>query len=70
MAFLEWADKCVKKFNWIDVKLTALASMLIGIILVKLIPGILKINIWWFVIIAVLCLVRVYCVAFSRKGKV
>ena len=70
MAFFQWANSCVKKLNWIDVKLTALASMLIGIILVKLIPSILDINVWWFVIIAVLCLVRVYCVAFSKKGKV
>ena len=70
MAFLQWADNCVKKLNWIDVKLAALASMLIGIILVKLIPSILNINIWWFVIMAVLCLVKVYYVAFFKKEVV
>lgn len=70
MSFLQWANSCVKKFNWIDVKLVALASMLIGIILVKWFPSILDINIWWFVIIAVLCLAKVYYVAFSKKGAV
>ena len=67
MSFLQWANSCVKKFNWIDVKLVGLASMLIGIILVKWFPSILDINIWWFVIIAVLCLAKVYYVAFSKK---
>jgi hypothetical protein len=70
MAFSQWANDFVKKLKYWDVKLIALAGLLIGIILVKLIPSILDINIWWFFIIAVLCLVRVYCVAFPKKGKV
>lgn len=70
MAFSQWANNCVKKLKYWDVKLIGLTGLLIGIILVKLIPSILDINIWWFVIIAVLCLVKVYCVAFSKKGKV
>ena len=67
MAFLEWANNCVKKFNWIDVKLVGLASILIGFILVKWIPGILNINVWWFIVIAVLCLIKVYYVAFFKR---
>ena len=70
MFFFKWADDCVKKFNWIDVKLVALASMLIGIILVKWFPSILDINIWWLIIIAVLCLAKVYYVAFFKKAVV
>ena len=70
MPFFKWADDCVKKLNWIDVKLVALAGILIGIILVKWIPSLLNINVWWFIIIAVLCLVKVYYVIFSKKEVV
>ena len=70
MSFFKWADNCVKKFDWIDIKLIALASILIGIILVKWIPSLSDINIWWFIIIAALCLAKVYYVAFSKKEVV
>ncbi|TFB09106.1 hypothetical protein E3V08_01210 [Candidatus Atribacteria bacterium MT.SAG.1] len=70
MEFFKWANNYVKKLNWIDVKLVALASILIGIILVKWIPSLLKINIWWFIIIAALCLAKVYYVIFSKKEVV
>jgi len=67
MGFFEWANSLVKKMDWLDVKLVAVAGMLIGIILVKLFPAILEINIWLFVLIALLCLFKVYYVIFFRK---
>ena len=70
MSFFKWADNCVKKLDWIDVKLVGVVGMLIGVILVKWIPSILDINIWWFIIIAALCLAKVYYVMFSKKEVV
>lgn len=67
MIFLQWANNCVKKMEWIDVKLVAFAGMLIGVILVKWIPSILNINVWWFICIAVLCLGRVYYIVLFKK---
>ena len=67
MAFLQWADNLVKKMGWIDVKLVGFAGMLIGIILVKWIPSILNINIWWFACITILCLAKVYYTLFFKK---
>jgi len=67
MEFFKWANNLVKKMDWLDVKLVGLASMLIGIILVKLFPAILEINIWFFILIALLCLFKVYYVIFFRK---
>jgi|AntAceMinimDraft_10_1070366.scaffolds.fasta_scaffold31146_2 xanthosine utilization system XapX-like protein len=67
MAFFQWADNCVKKMGWIDVKLVGFAGVLIGVILVKWIPSILDINIWWFIWATVLCLVRVYYILFFKK---
>jgi len=67
MAFLQWANNLVKKMGWIDVKIVGFAGMLIGIILVKWIPSILNINIWWFICIAILCLAKVYYTLFFKK---
>jgi len=67
MAFLQWANNLVKKMGWIDVKLVAFAGMLIGVILVKWIPSILNINIWWLICVAILCLARVYYILFFKK---
>jgi hypothetical protein len=67
MAFFQWADNRVKKMGWMDVKLVAFAGMFAGVILVKWIPSILKINIWWFACIAILCVGRVYYVLFFKK---
>jgi hypothetical protein len=67
MTFLQWANNLVKKMGWIDLKLMGLACMLIGIILVKWIPSILKINVWWFALITILCLGRVYYILFFKK---
>jgi len=67
MAFFQWANSLVKKMGWIDVKLVAFAGMLVGIILVKWFPSILKIGIWWFACLLILCLGRVYYILFFRK---
>jgi len=67
MNFFQWGNNLVKKMGWIDVKLMGLACILIGIILVKWFPSILKINIWWLACVVVLCLGRVYYILFFKK---
>ena len=67
MAFLQWANNLVKKMGWIDVKLVGIAGMFIGVILVKWIPSILNINIWWLICAALLCIAKVYYILFFKK---
>ncbi len=57
----------VKNLNWIDAKLISIVGLCFGLIVVKLIPGFLTINIWWFVVIGALCWFRVLYVLFSKK---
>jgi len=54
----EWANRVVKRFNWIDVKLIATVGVLLGFILVKLFPSILTVNIWVWIIIAIVLYIR------------
>jgi len=67
MSFFQWAEDSVKKMGWLDVKLTGLAGMFIGVILVKWIPSILNINIWWFIWATVICVARIYYILFFKK---
>ena len=61
---MECLDQQVKQFSFVDVKLLQLLSVSLGIILVKLVPQILEVDIWVFVIIAVACAVKPCCVFF------
>ncbi len=70
MGFFEYANDKVKKLSWIDFKLVGIAGLFIGIILVKYFPSLLDINIWWYAILALLSLAKVYYVIFFKKSVV
>jgi len=48
-------NKRVKKFSILDVKLAQGAAIFGVLIVAKLIPQIMDINIWWFVTLLVIC---------------
>jgi len=58
MGLLEDMDKRVKKFGIIDVKLAQGAAMFVALIVAKLIPQIMDLSIWWFVLLLVICAIR------------
>jgi hypothetical protein len=58
MGLLEDMDKRVKKFGIIDVKLAQGAAMFVALIIAKLIPQIMDLSIWWFVLLLVICAIR------------
>lgn len=45
----------VKKLDIIDVKVDQVIAMFLALILTKLIPDILDVNIWWFVVLLAIC---------------
>ena len=67
MGLFKWFNEKVRKLNFVDVKLVAFAGICIGLILAKLIPDVLNINIWWFIVIGGLFLLRVYYVILFKK---
>ena len=58
MELLEDMDKRVKKFGIIDVTLAQGAAMFFVLIIAKLIPDIMDLSIWWFVLLLVICAIR------------
>jgi hypothetical protein len=67
MGFLEDMDKRVRRFGIIDVKLAQGAAMFFVLVIAKLIPQIMSINIWWFVALLVLCAIKPFYVFWIRK---
>ena len=54
MSFISFMNERVKRLNIIDVKLAQGAAIFVGLVIVKLLPQIMEISIWWFIILAVL----------------
>lgn len=68
MGLFKWANDCVKKLKWIDVKLCSLYGMFLGVIAVKLFPVILDYSIWYYVGAAALVALRlIYVILFGKK---
>ena len=67
MGLLEDMDKRVKKFGIIDVKLAQGAAMFFVLVIAKLIPQIMNINLWWFVVLLVLCAIKPFYVFWIKK---
>ena len=50
MQIIDWANEGAKRFNnFIDLKLIVLMGVFLALIVVKLIPGVMNLSIWWFV---------------------
>jgi len=65
MKIIQDMNERVRKLNIFDIKLVQGCAMFMVLIIVKLIPQIMTINIWWFVVLLVICAIRplyVFCI--------
>ena len=65
MGLIKNMNERVRKLTIFDIKLVQGAAMFVMLIIVKLIPQIMNISIWWFVALAILCGIRpvyVFCI--------
>ena len=67
MEILKKMNERVKKFSIFDVKLVQGAAMFVALIIAKLIPRIMDINIWWFIILLVICAIKPFYVFLIKK---
>ena len=58
MGLLEDMTRRVRRFDIIDVKLAQGAAMFFALVIVKLIPDIMDLSIWWFVVLLVICAIK------------
>lgn len=60
-------DRRIKKFGIIDEKLAQAAAIFLALIVVKLKPEIMDINIWWFVGLLIVCAIKPLYVFYIKK---
>jgi hypothetical protein len=66
MGYFSWMDERVKRFGIWEMKFAQAAAMCLAVIVVKLVPQILTISVWWFVLAAVVCAIRPVYVFYGR----
>ena len=67
MGFIKYLNERMKKFSLFDIKLFQASGIFAVLVLVKLIPVIMDINIWWFVSLLVVCSIKTFHVLFIKK---
>ena len=67
MELWEEMNQRIKKFGIIDEKLAQLAAIFFALIIVKFIPEIMDLNIWWFVVLLIVCAVKPIYVFYFKK---
>ena len=58
MKFFRFINERTHRFGALDLKLLQLAAIMVALVIIKLIPEIMEINIWWFAGLAVLFSLR------------
>jgi len=66
IGFIHWTNERAHRFTAIDLKLVQFMGIFVALIIVKIIPDIMRINIWWFVGLFVLFSIRPIYVFFRR----
>jgi hypothetical protein len=67
MRIIGYFNERVKRFTIFDIKLVQCVAIFVILILVKLIPEIISISIWWFVALLVISVLRPAYVLFVKQ---
>ena len=67
MTIWEYFDRRARRLGILDVKLAQAAAIFFALFVAKLIPQIMKVNIWWFVLLAVLCAIKPFITFYSNR---
>ena len=62
-------DERARRLGIFDTKLAQAAAICFALIIVKLIPEIMNLSIWWFVVLAVLCAIKPLVTFYGRQAK-
>ena len=68
MKIISFFNQRLKSFTIWDIKLAQLAAMFVLIILIRFIPQIITLNIWWYVAGCILAGIRPMYVMFFKEA--
>ncbi len=69
MTLTEFFKARTARLNMLDIKLAQGAAMCVMVIIIKLFPDILQIEIWWFVLFAALLELKPLYVFYLKKSN-
>ncbi|NIM20270.1 MAG: hypothetical protein GTO51_08570 [Candidatus Latescibacteria bacterium] len=69
MELLEFFNKRARNLSVVDVKLAQGAAMCLALIVAKLIPRIMDVNVWWFMAALAVCAVKPFYVFYMREDR-
>ena len=67
MGIFDFFNERVKNLTIFDIKLAQACAMCVILIIAKLIPQIMSIGIWWFVVLLIIFAIRPMYVFFIKK---
>ena len=67
MGFIEAMNQRVKKLSFFDIQVVKAGNWFFALILVKLIPEIMNVNIGWFVVLLLLCAIKPFYVVWIKE---
>lgn len=70
MSLWEYFDSRARRFGIIDTKLALGAAMFLALIVAKLVPAILNVSVWWFVVLWIALGIRPMIVFFGSGTTV
>ncbi len=65
--WIDYWNRMVKRFTIFDVKLAQIWAAAWTLALVRIVPQIMQVSVWWFVLLAALCAPRLFYVGFYKK---
>jgi hypothetical protein len=66
MSLASYTDKKLKKLDWMDISLIKMACFAFGVLLVRLIPGLMEVNIWLIIAVWLILAVKPIFQFFSK----
>lgn len=67
MIIWEYFDERARRLGILDTKLAQAATICVALIVVKLIPRILELNVWWFVLLGAVSAIKPLITFYSRN---
>lgn len=68
MPIVQFWNERVRRMNIFDVKLVQLAAICAALVIVKLVPAIMSVSIWWFVALMIISAIRPLMVVFRSDS--
>jgi hypothetical protein len=70
MSTWEYFDSRAKRLGIVDTKLAQGGAMFLALVIAKLVPQILSVNVWWFVGLGILCAIKPTITFFGGDSRV